>query len=227
MPPPGPVEASPPEVIEEVLPIEQPILAAAPVEPVIAAPPPPAPTIPVPLPEPRRPVRLVEMLASEPAWLKPIAVPPPGRPGKAELGVADWLLLASRKAKPEMAPPPSGAAAGKPASSVAAVKLSIGAERVEERKTVSRRKITQAGAPDLLDSARKALDFGDLPQAVEKYGVLIRRRLEVQAVIQDLRAAVGRSPGAAPLWQALGDAYMKGNQVAEAVEAYRQGMEAA
>ena len=78
-----------------------------------------------------------------------------------------------------------------------------------------------------MDSARKALDSGDLPQAIDKYGVLIRRRLEVQAVIQDLRAAVGRSPGAAPLWQALGDAYMKGNQVAEAVEAYRQGMEAA
>jgi hypothetical protein len=206
---------------EEVSPVKPPIPIeeAAILPPVI---PPPA----VPIPEPRRPVRLEEMLASEPAWLRPVSVPPPARPSKAELGVADWLLLATKKPRAEQVAAPA-VPQERAAAPVKAEKLPRRAEFEEGRKPAPRRRATQAGASDLLDSARKALEAGDFSQAVEKYGVLIRRKMEVHAVIQDLKTALGRSPRAAPLWQALGDAYMRGNQVAEAAEAYRHGMEAA
>jgi cytochrome c-type biogenesis protein CcmH/NrfG len=56
---------------------------------------------------------------------------------------------------------------------------------------------------------------------------LIKGRRSLEAVITDLQIALDRSPENATLWQSLGDAYMKADQVSEAIDAYRRGMEAA
>ena len=78
----------------------------------------------------------------------------------------------------------------------------------------------------VLEDSRQALATGDIASAAKHYGGLIKRREALGQVIEDLRIALERTPDAAALWQVLGDAYMKGDQTAEAIEAYRKGMEA-
>ena len=75
-------------------------------------------------------------------------------------------------------------------------------------------------AESWLEQARQALNFGKLDDAADQYGRLLRRRLLLSEVIADLAAAVRRNPGDATLWQTLGDAYMRNNQLREALDCY-------
>lgn len=75
-------------------------------------------------------------------------------------------------------------------------------------------------APGRLEQARQALNFGKLDDAADQYGYLLRRRLLIKDVIADLDAAVHRHPADATLWQTLGDAYMRNNQLREALDCY-------
>ncbi len=79
----------------------------------------------------------------------------------------------------------------------------------------------------ILESARNALAGGETGEAVKAYSSLIKRRSELPSIIADLKAAVELDPDTAGLWQVLGDAYMKNDQVNNAIEAYRRGMEVA
>lgn len=84
---------------------------------------------------------------------------------------------------------------------------------------------TTARTPgETLGAARQALAANDIKAAAKHYGALVRRRSMVEDVIVDLKVAVQRLPDTAELWQALGDAYMKADMPAEAVEAYRHGL---
>jgi tetratricopeptide (TPR) repeat protein len=80
---------------------------------------------------------------------------------------------------------------------------------------------------DLLERSRHALASGDTQSATELYGDLVKRKVSLKQVIEDLRIAVDRTPDNADLWQLLGDAYMRDDQTDEAIDAYRKGMEAA
>lgn len=75
-------------------------------------------------------------------------------------------------------------------------------------------------APGRLEQARQALNFSKLDDAADHYGYLLRRRLMIKDVIADLDAAVHRHPSDATLWQTLGDAYMRNNQLREALDCY-------
>jgi tetratricopeptide (TPR) repeat protein len=86
---------------------------------------------------------------------------------------------------------------------------------------------TLSAAQEALEGARLALASGDIDKAVELYGRLIKKKKDLATVIQDVKVALERSPKQPALWQALGDAYMNNDQVDDAIEAYRQGMEAA
>ena len=79
----------------------------------------------------------------------------------------------------------------------------------------------------LLETARQALASDNFNRAVADYGTLISNRFEVETVIEDLRTALERDPDVPGLWQVLGDAYMKNDQLSEAISAYRRGMEVA
>jgi Flp pilus assembly protein TadD len=86
------------------------------------------------------------------------------------------------------------------------------------------------GKPDkelTLEQSRQALASGELDEAIQLYGGLIKRKQLLDEVIEDLRMAVDRTPDDPALWQTLGDAYMKNDQSAEAIDAYRKGMEVA
>jgi cytochrome c-type biogenesis protein CcmH/NrfG len=76
----------------------------------------------------------------------------------------------------------------------------------------------------MLTAARQAVASNDLQGAAKHYGTLIRRRSLLDDVLADLQVAVERLPDRPELWQALGDAYMKADRAAEAVEAYRHGL---
>jgi len=78
---------------------------------------------------------------------------------------------------------------------------------------------------DGLEVARRALAQGDFALAVVHYGGLIKKKRNLESVIGDLRGALDDEPRRPPLWQALGDAYMKANRLPEAIDAYRRGME--
>lgn len=78
----------------------------------------------------------------------------------------------------------------------------------------------------MLERARRALGSGEIDKAAKDYASLIRKKREIPSVIDDLRAALARDASLAPLWQTLGDAYMKMDMLPEAIEAYRRGLEA-
>lgn len=98
---------------------------------------------------------------------------------------------------------------------------------VEPRARAPRTGRTSPDPSLLLDAARKALATGDYQRAASSYGTLIKRNMEVQAIIEELRLALDRNPRTPSLWQTLGDAYMKRDRLQDAIEAYRRGMESA
>lgn len=79
---------------------------------------------------------------------------------------------------------------------------------------------TAALAPGKLEEARQALNYGKLSDAADHYGYLLRRRVMLDEIIADLSAALRRFPQDVSLWQTLGDAYMRNNQLKEALDCY-------
>jgi cytochrome c-type biogenesis protein CcmH/NrfG len=75
--------------------------------------------------------------------------------------------------------------------------------------------------------ARQALAVGDYPRAAAEYGVIIKRKYQLDEVTSELELALNRNPKAVPLWQALGDAYMKNDRLPDAITAYERGVAAA
>jgi tetratricopeptide (TPR) repeat protein len=73
---------------------------------------------------------------------------------------------------------------------------------------------------DRISQARQALSYGNITDAAEAYGYLLRRRIRLDEVIADLSAALRRFPRQVALWQTLGDAYMRNNQLREALDCY-------
>jgi len=131
-------------------------------------------------------------------WLEEMGPPkvPPAEPVKGE-----WL--------PEMKPAIE-TEKGQPAP--------VSVPVVSPRRTAAL--LAEQEAPGRLEQARQALNYGKLNEAADHYGYLLHRRLLIKDVIADLDAAVHRHPGDATLWQTLGDAYMRNNQLREALDCY-------
>ena len=79
---------------------------------------------------------------------------------------------------------------------------------------------------NMLDRARAAVQGGDIDSAVDHYVSLINQKIELDAVVEDLRSAVNKTPDVPILWQTLGDALMQNGKITDAIDAYRRGMEA-
>ena len=75
------------------------------------------------------------------------------------------------------------------------------------------------------DQARESLIQGDIQTAVDQYSALINSRQSLPDVIRDLNEATYRYPVEAPIWQTLGDAYMRSDQLQEALDAYTKAEE--
>jgi tetratricopeptide (TPR) repeat protein len=148
-------------------------------------------------------------------WLSDLGEPESEEPIDAEPAPAidnTWLpeaeLAASSNAAAPMPEPATPTA--QPASRTSTLR----------GRTATLRAAEQAEAPQRLEQARQALNYGKLNEAADQYSHLLRRRLVLDDVIADLSAAVRRHGNNATLWQTLGDAYMRNNQLREALDCY-------
>jgi hypothetical protein len=116
---------------------------------------------------------------------------------------------------------------------------------VAEKKPAPRKKEPKPAAPDpykapvtrkttgmlempvdpILGSARAELTRSNIPGALETYGKLIKKGRFLEEVIYDLRDALYRYPVEVSIWQSLGDAYMRANQLQDALDAYTKAEE--
>jgi tetratricopeptide (TPR) repeat protein len=71
-----------------------------------------------------------------------------------------------------------------------------------------------------LVEARRRLQSGALPLAMEIYANLIAAEQHLSTVIQDLEGASQRYPDDFNVWQSLGDAYFRADSIQEALKAY-------
>ena len=74
--------------------------------------------------------------------------------------------------------------------------------------------------PQELVTAREAILTGDLSSALEQYTGLIQQKRYLIDIVRDLQDAVAVNPRDSELWQILGDAYMREDQIQAALEAY-------
>jgi hypothetical protein len=83
----------------------------------------------------------------------------------------------------------------------------------------------QKPAPSLLGSAQSEMGRGNIAASLEMYDRLIHKGKSLTEIIRDLRDALYRYPVEVPIWQALGDAYMRANRLQEALDAYTKAEE--
>ncbi len=76
-----------------------------------------------------------------------------------------------------------------------------------------------------LVNAKSELGRGNIAAALDVYTKLIRKGKSLEEIIRDLRDALYRYPVEVPIWQTLGDAYMRANRLQEALDAYTKAEE--
>jgi len=79
--------------------------------------------------------------------------------------------------------------------------------------------------PAQLVQAWSNLTSGNLPAAIDQYSELIRTEQHLDLVIKDLQEALLLHPVDPTLYQALGDAYLRADQLQEALDAYNRAEE--
>jgi tetratricopeptide (TPR) repeat protein len=199
LPPEAPAEEVTPEIPSEALDVETVPSAGAPARPSeLPEPMPPAPAEPVEPPAiPAEPAPPpAEAVPAAPAPPPAEAVPAAPVPTEEPVAVIPEPEVPPAEEVAEAPPPPPSKPKAKPSAS------------------------------ELLESARQSLARGNVQEAVKNYSQLTKQKASLDAVIDDLRIAIERNPNQPTLWQALGDAYMKADQLSEAIEAYRKGTEA-
>ena len=156
-------------------------------------------------------------LPSEAAGEEPAAEPKEEKASSGDLNRLDWMNDPgqSNQETRQGAWVPEAELAGR---QTAEAKPAAPAAALRPRRAA--RMEAEALAGGQLEQARQALNFGKVEDAAQQYGRLLHRRLLVDDVIADLEAAVHRNPADATLWQTLGDAYLRNNQLREALDCY-------
>ncbi len=77
----------------------------------------------------------------------------------------------------------------------------------------------------LLNQAQAALAGGKVEMAMRYYSRLLQNGMFIEDSIHDLRDALYRFPVDISIWQTLGDAYLRNNQLQEALDAYTKAEE--
>ncbi len=83
---------------------------------------------------------------------------------------------------------------------------------------------TNANEAALLE-VRAAIEANDFASAAAGYNQLIMNNTLLPAIIQDLQETLSRQPQEINLWQTLGDAYLRNDQLQEALDAYSRAEE--
>lgn len=77
----------------------------------------------------------------------------------------------------------------------------------------------------VLGQARNELNRSNIPGALETYAKLIKKGRHLDEIVFDLREASYRYPVEVSIWQTLGDAYMRGNRLQDALDSYTKAEE--
>lgn len=129
---------------------------------------------------------------------------------------------------PAPAPVPEPKPASKPkksASKKEEVKPAAPSEPYREPLTRRMTGMLTMPVDPILALARAELSRSNIPGALEAFGKLIKKGRFLEEVIFDLREALYRYPVEVSIWQSLGDAYMRANQLQEALDAYTKAEE--
>lgn len=164
------------------------------------------------------PIETVEPL---PSWLQEAEVEPERpAPTVSEAAVLDWLESMDVMDE-ETAPllPFESEAELEPEEFRSAWKPELVVQ--PELENEEERQKTSSPLGDL----RTTLEHGDIEEALEGYNHLIQAEENLPEVIKALRDALYRYPVDIDIWQSLGDAYSRNNQLQEAIEAYTQAEE--
>lgn len=79
--------------------------------------------------------------------------------------------------------------------------------------------------PPLIETARIALTKGLIDQALGQYQTLVKQRVDLDQIIQDISSALYNYPMEVRMWMLLGDAYLRKDLLSEALEAYNKAEE--
>jgi len=127
---------------------------------------------------------------------------------------------------PETKPEPNPEPVKKPApQKKQEVKPATPPEPYKEPVTRKTTGMLEMPVDPILGSARSELSRSNIPGALETYGKLIKKGRFLEEVIYDLREALYRYPVEVSIWQSLGDAYMRANQLQDALDAYTKAEE--
>lgn len=183
------------------------------------------------------PEEIVEEVEVEevPDWLMALAEdkePQPEPVAAVEEAIPEWLkdLEEEPAEEPSMEPPAETLLAETPAtpdweSKVEEIPVVSDIEDTSPVRVTPPVRETMASEGGDLYAAQAALNTHDLETALGHYNQLISRGEALEDTIHDLREALDHFPVDITLWQALGDAYMRSNQLQEALDAYTKAEE--
>jgi len=143
--------------------------------------------------------------------------PPPPTPQPAPVQKAE--------PKPVQNTPEPAPKAKKPVAKKTEVKPATPPEPYREPVTRKGTGMLSMPVDSILGSARAELTRSNIPGALETYDKLIKKGRFLEEVIYDLRDALYRYPVEVSIWQTLGDAYMRANQLQDALDAYTKAEE--
>ncbi len=184
-----------------------------------------------------------------PAWLRDetgelVAEPPKIEPTRPD----DWQPVDEKPEPIQSAPPapqPFDQTQSKPAPVVQQVKSEPASAPKPKKPAVKKTETKPTTPPEpyrepvtmrgtgmltmpvdpILGSARAELSRSNIPGALETYEKLIKKGRFLEETIFDLRDALYRYPVEVSIWQTLGDAYMRANQLQDALDAYTKAEE--
>jgi tetratricopeptide (TPR) repeat protein len=108
---------------------------------------------------------------------------------------------------------------------IAAAVVAALAEKAAPVRTVKPAGSSAEKDKTLFDNAHSALQQGNLSEAMQGFGKLIKKGKMLDEIIFDLREALYRYPVDVVIWQTLGDAYMRAQRLQDALDAYTKAEE--
>jgi tetratricopeptide (TPR) repeat protein len=171
-----------------------------------------------------------------PAWMRDETGEVVAEPTKIEpTRAADWKPVDEKKVEAVQPPPPAPKPVSVPkpeptpkkpaASRKTEIKPATPPEPYKEPVTRRMTGMLVMPVDPILGSARNELSRSNIPGALETYEKLIKKGRFLEEVIYDLREALYRYPVEVSIWQTLGDAYMRANQLQDALDAYTKAEE--
>ena len=85
--------------------------------------------------------------------------------------------------------------------------------------------VTSSDPAEMIKQAQSALSGGQIDLALTIYTTLVQQDQQIEETIHDLRDALYRFPVESSIWQTLGDALIRANQVQDALDAYTKAEE--